>query len=885
MSLNLVSPGVNVREVDLTIGGITASNDQVGAIAGPFSKGPVNSPYFIQNENELLETFGKPMSDNSQYEYWMSASSYLSYGGALRVIRTDGTNLNNANAGVSVASTTAKIKSYEDFIDNHSSVSSWYYAAKNPGSWADQLKVCVIDSFADQIISGITTTNLAVGYGVTQSIVGRVVADVGTTSVSSGILRGIITGIGASEIYVKIVDRVSGGISTLTDYVERGAYEFKSATSTTTSESSPVGIATTTGELNESFVNTITGITTTNILFGDIVTATGTASTYVTAGTSVLSIGASTITLSTTLNNPKLVSSVGIATTTGGLDEIGFSDSSITGITTTSILVGDIVTATGTASTYVTAGTKVVSIGIGTIFLNLSINNAVGLGTTTFVFTRTTPIPTTFQFTRTTTTPITTNTNTIGITSATGIATITSATVNDWYDQQTLGLTNSTVYWKSIANRPSTSQYVAERNGRNDEIHIAVIDDTGVVTGIAGNVLEKYLHLSKALDGKISPSEAIYYKDIITNNSEYIFPGHKDNGSATGFTAAATYVPTGIGNWGLNAQSLNFSVVGKKIYNLTGGKDYSGTNNVGGYSATQENIISSYEILSNPAEYQINFLINGPSGGATIYESQAKANKLIQLADLRKDCIAVISPHRAGVVNITNTETQTNNIIEFFSPLQSSSYAVFDSGYKYMFDRFNNTFRYIPCNADVAGLMARTSINQYPWFSPAGTSRGAINGAVKLAYNPSKTQRDRLYPKRINPITFTPGAGIILFGDKTALSYVSAFDRINVRRLFLTIEESIERAARAQLFEFNDLITRSNFINIVEPYLRDVKSKRGITDFLVICDESNNTPAIIDSNQFKADIFVKPARSINFIGLTFVATRTGVSFEEVVGSV
>ena len=810
MSLNLVSPGVNVREVDLTIGGITASNDQVGAIAGPFSKGPVDSPYFIQNENELLETFGKPISSDSQYEYWMSASSYLSYGGALRVIRTDGTNLNNANAGVSVASTTAKIKSYEDFIDNHSSVSSWYYAAKNPGSWADQLKVCVIDSFADQIISGIPTTNLAVGYGVTQSIAGRVVAGVGDTSVGSGILRGIITGVGVSEIYVKIVDRVSGGISTLTDYVERGSYEFKSpsSTTTTTSNLSTISVGTTTGEVGpESYDVSITGITTT--------------------------IGAQ------------------------------------------SIAIGDIVAATGTASAYVSVGTTVIGIGIGTIFLSNPINNAVGLGTTTFVFTRTTNITTTS----------TVGVNTIGITSATGIATITSATVNDWYDQQTLGLTNSTVYWKSIANRPSTSQYVAERNGRNDEIHIAVIDDTGVVTGIAGNVLEKYTHLSKALDGKISPSEAIYYKDIITNNSEYIFPGYKDNGSATGFTAAATYVPTGIGNWGQNAQGLNFSVVGNKIYNLTGGKDYSGTNNVGGYLAAQSNIISSYEILSNPAEYQINFLINGPSDGATIYESQAKANKLIQLANLRKDCIAVISPHRAGVVNVTNTETQTNNIIEFFNPLQSSSYAVFDSGYKYMFDRFNNTFRYIPCNADVAGLMARTSINQYPWFSPAGTSRGAINGAVKLAYNPSKTQRDRLYPKRINPITFTPGAGIILFGDKTALSYVSAFDRINVRRLFLTIEESIERAARAQLFEFNDLITRSNFINIVEPYLRDVKSKRGITDFLVICDESNNTPAIIDSNQFKADIFVKPTRSINFIGLTFVATRTGVSFEEVVGSV
>jgi phage tail sheath protein FI len=317
-------------------------------------------------------------------------------------------------------------------------------------------------------------------------------------------------------------------------------------------------------------------------------------------------------------------------------------------------------------------------------------------------------------------------------------------------------------------------------------------------------------------------------------------------------------------------------------YNLVGGVDYSTS---GGMSPTLSNIISSYEIFRNPAEYSVNFLISGPSGGSSIYESQAKANLLISIAEERKDCIAVISPHKSGVLNITSTDTQTTNIINFFDPITSSSYAVFDSGYKYMFDRFNNTFRYIPCNADVAGLMARTSINQYSWFSPAGSSRGTINGAVKLAYNPSQGQRDLLYPKRINPIIFSPGAGIILFGDKTALSYASAFDRINVRRLFLTIESTIERAARAQLFEFNDIITRSNFVNIVEPYLRDVKSKRGISDFVVICDNTNNTPDIIDSNQFKADIFVKPARSINFIGLTFVATRTGVSFEEVVGNV
>ena len=252
---------------------------------------------------------------------------------------------------------------------------------------------------------------------------------------------------------------------------------------------------------------------------------------------------------------------------------------------------------------------------------------------------------------------------------------------------------------------------------------------------------------------------------------------------------------------------------------------------------------------------------------------------------MRKDCIAVISPWSQAVLNETNSETQTQNIIQFFTPLNSSSYAVFDCGYKFTYDRFNNKFRYIPCNADVAGIMARTGINAYPWFSPAGQQRGVLNNAIKLAFNPSKSQRDSLYQSRINPITNQPGIGILLYGDRTALGYSSAFDRINVRRLFLTIEQSLQKASQAQLFEFNDQITRSNFVNIVDPYLRDVQAKRGIFDFRVICDESNNTPDVIDNNEFRADIFLKPNRSINYITLTFVATRTGVSFEEVAGRV
>ena len=800
MSLNLVSPGVNVREVDLTIGEFTASNEQVGAIAGPFSKGPVNVPYLIQNENELLKTFGKPLSTDSQYEYWMSASSYLSYGGILRVIRTDGTTLNNSNAGVSVASTTVKIKSYENYINDYSTATSWYYAAKNPGSWANNLKVCVIDASADQRIA-IGTFGLAVGYGITAGI-STTFASIGVTTTTTGYLRGIVTKVGDQFVDVKVTDRFDNatGSSSLVSYSQNNLNSFSSSS-------------------NNVFIKNSSGIATsieTVRFYGSVST-----------GSTVINPAS----LTSTLPSTGVAAGYKVQTLTAGIvsttSVAGFGTTSVNGGTQTTILIA--------------AG-------------------AAGVGTNV-QFVVSNPASTAYDFTTTPNTPV---------------------VVSDWYNEQTLGLTNSTVYWKSIAEKPRTSQYASERNALNDEIHIAVVDDTGTVTGIAGNILEKFTFLSKSLDGKISPSESVYYKDYIANNSEYIFAGVVTTGSATGFASTTGYANSSVGNWGQNAQDVIFSGVGNITYNLSGGVDYSAAN---GMSATLSNIISSYDILSNPAEYQVNFLINGPSGGASIYESQAKANKLIAIAEQRKDCVAVISPHRSGVVNITNTETQTNNIINFFDPITSSSYAVFDSGYKYMFDRFNNTFRYIPCNADVAGLMARTSINQYPWFSPAGASRGAINGAVKLAYNPSKAQRDILYPKRINPIIFSPGAGIILFGDKTALSYVSAFDRINVRRLFLTIESSIERAARAQLFEFNDVITRSNFINIVEPYLRDVKSKRGITDFLVICDETNNTPDIIDANQFRADIFVKPARSINFIGLTFVATRTGVSFEEVVGSV
>jgi len=328
---------------------------------------------------------------------------------------------------------------------------------------------------------------------------------------------------------------------------------------------------------------------------------------------------------------------------------------------------------------------------------------------------------------------------------------------------------------------------------------------------------------------------------------------------------------------------------------MSGGKNYDGGTDLtatGALTSSLDNLSNGYGLFENTNNYDIDFLLMG-SANYGKETAQALANKLISVAEIRKDALAFISPYRlaflndgtVGSVTVNSDATITDNIIEFYSSVTSSTYAVFDSGYKYMYDRFTDTFRYIPLNGDIAGLCARNDLNNFPWFSPAGTSRGAILNAVKLTYNPSKTQRDRLYSNRVNPVIFSPGDGIVLFGDKTGFAKSSAFDRINVRRLFIYLEEAISAAARDQLFEFNDEITRTNFVNIVEPFLRDVQSKRGIFDYVVICDETNNTAAVIDNNEFVADIYIKPNRSINFIGLTFVATRTGVSFAEVVGNV
>ena len=435
-----------------------------------------------------------------------------------------------------------------------------------------------------------------------------------------------------------------------------------------------------------------------------------------------------------------------------------------------------------------------------------------------------------------------------------------------WYDAQMI---TPTLNWNQVAPQPGTSVHVAERGGSSDEMHIVVVDVDGGVTGTPNTVLEKFLYVSKASDGKSSEGSLVYYPEVILNQSNYIYWGSHDNEEIWDVSGNAFANASNVGGDSTTA----FDILGEKEYTMSGGAD--------DFTLTQAEIIAGYDYFADPETVQIDYLIMG-GGGASEVESKAKANKLISIVNSRKDCVAFISPDKSNVVGVSDSGTQTTNIVDFFDTFASTSYAVFDSGWKYLYDRFADKYRWIPCNGDVAGLCASTTAAGDPWFSPAGLNRGGIKNAIKLAYSPKKSERDTLYQKRINPITSLPGQGIVLFGDKTALASPSAFDRINVRRLFLVIEKTIGNAAKGVLFELNDEFTRNNFNNVVEPYLRDIQARRGITDFLVVCDSSNNTPDLIDKNEFIAEIYIKPARSINFITLTFVATRTGVSFEEVI---
>ena len=420
---------------------------------------------------------------------------------------------------------------------------------------------------------------------------------------------------------------------------------------------------------------------------------------------------------------------------------------------------------------------------------------------------------------------------------------------------------------------PGTSAWsTANGRGEKDEIHVAVYDTTGDVTGfdvdVAGQrtaaVIEIFPSMSKNPNAKTSEGSNNYYPDVIFAQSQFIY--------WTDHLAAGS-------NWGTDiATGTDYTLVsGVDVSSLTGGTD--------DYTLTAGEIKLAYDLFANTETLDINLVLGGAS--STVADTEAAMDThvtmITSLVESRRDCVGFVSPYRGATVGVADSITATKNVVDGFNTCPSSSYMVFDSGYKYMYDKYNDVYRFVPLNGDTAGLCAFTDQIADSFFSPAGFNRGNIRGAVKLSFNPTKAERDQLYKARINPVVNFPGQGVVLFGDKTALSKPSAFDRINVRRLFLLLEKAISTAAKFQLFEFNDEFTRAQFRNLVEPFLRDIQGRRGITDFSVVADGTNNTGEVIDRNEFVADIFIKPARSINFISLNFVAVRTGVSFSEVGG--
>ena len=582
MALNLASPGIVVREVDLTIGRVDATSGSIGALVAPFTKGPVEEAQLIESEEDLLQTFGQPYSVDKHYEYWMVASSYLAYGGVMQVIRASDTGLKNAYVGILTTAPLIKSEThYNQLGYDDNTITGVTIAAKTPGSYANGIRVSVIAAKADQVLPfggsiGIST----VGVGITQTAVGRTVASSTGTKTLDGYIKGVVTGASAatSTVEVKVLQHVSAaGTVTNVDYAQGGVYNFLT--------SQPVSIGGTTG--------------------------------------------------------------------------------SVAGMAATSI---------------------------------------------------------------------------------------TSAT--DWFESQNIELTtkdangnNIKLEWDQLADAPGTSSYAAARGGRFDEVHVVVIDDKGTITGNAGTVLEKHLNLSKAKDAEYSVGSTAYWRKYLATNSQYIYGGSAPAGITTsgftGGTATAFGNLDADGGWDQDADGVNFGLSGVFTGSLGGGTNYGGKTDYttsGALNSGIDDLISGYELFSNTEDIEVDFILMGAAHHDK-FESQAVAEKCIAVAEARKDAVAFISPHRkaflndsaAGSVTVNNIDTMTNNVVDFYGPISSTTFGVFDSGYKYMFDRFNNTFRYVPLNGDIAGTCARTDIEQFPWFSPAGTARGSILNSVKLS--------------------------------------------------------------------------------------------------------------------------------------------------------
>jgi hypothetical protein len=943
-----VSPGVNVREIDLTTV-VPAVATSEGAIAGVFRWGPVNQRTLVDSEVNLVQRFGTPTNFNQ--ETWFTAASFLGYGNRLYVVRgadvTGNTTTKTATGDVAnttsfdstaVANTTDFISIASNPFTNSDIVVYTVSAGKTPLSGLDNgetyfvvqanstgIKLAATEGGSNIDISTTSTNatfNSQSGVNDTDEFITissnpYVNGDIVTYIVDAG--NTAITGIsnGASFFIVQAnssgvkLSLTSGGapIDISNNNISETGHTFVSGSGHTlsrslefvmTSGNGAFFVGNTSGVVNGMVLvysnnsglitgSTVTVVNATHMEFsdpaendiqslevvvrenipytavaveggeewsfdwdsyivenennytvrdeqGEIGSATVDSVRYIARfpgdiGNSIrISVCDTASQFNSTVN---LVPNAQIAATSGVTANVGSNTVTIT-----------ISPANTGNATHVTSANVVA----GNVSGKLSVGDLIEVGNTR-IGTQTLKV---------------TNVGSVAV--AANVYTILIGVEDEYKLAANVTSNTLTRYWEfynSADKGPGQSTYVANfgNTAAADELHVVVVDEGGKVTGSPGTIIEVYRNLSRATDAKSEDGGTIYYKEVINEQSQYIWWTSDRDGAAS---ATAQLV----------ASSTETSPLNTRFY---GGSD--GPNETNVPFAT---LAFGYDLFRSAEDVDISLVLQGKARGTSVSAFTQLGNYIIDnITEQRKDCVAFISPDRSDVVN--NIGSEAADIVDFRSYLRSTSYAVMDSGYKYIYDKYNDVYRYVPLNGDVAGLCARTDSTNDPWFSPAGLNRGQIRNIIKLAFNPRKSERDTLYKDGVNPVVTFPGQGTVLFGDKTLLAKPSAFDRINVRRLFIVLEKAISTASKFTLFEFNDTFTRSQFRNLITPFLRDVQGRRGITDFLVVCDDSNNTPEVIDRNEFIGDIYIKPARSINFIQLNFVAVRTGVAFSEVVG--
>ena len=780
----LVSPGVNTSEIDLT-NVVVAAGTSTGGFAGRFRWGPIEEVTLITDEDNLVEVFQKPNDDN--FEQFFTVANFLTYSGAINVVRAANTTVTSAASPKNATANTAtyvdvQIKTSDDYYDSYDpafgGTNATSLVASTAAKWAGDLgntfKIswCPADAPAMQGASTVTGGTGTMAW------------------TSSG---GVIAGAGGSvfgkEIRVGDIVDINGASG---------------------------------------------GIVITAVTADDA--ATGTP-------------------LSGTIGNIT-------ATTWGKRARSTFSQPQAE--------------MAGTVAT--TAESKTVT-GTATVFsAQFCVNDLIIVGGESR--------------------------------RVTAISSDTEITVKDKF----IGVNSTASYerkWEYAGafsdGPPTTSVYAEDKSLATDEVHVAIVDEDGNWSGQLDEVLEAHANLSVIKGAKSADGENIYYADYLNNNSDFVWwldhpifnvpissgtdatetvdtgggvtVASPSGGTAGtfhgwGITAAAALAQTITGGGG-GTQNAFIMPTSALSTSFQGGTD-------GNAAPSNGDFIRGYDMFKSAEDVDVSLI---PTGS---HSSTVVRHVVQNIAEYRKDCVAFFSPQSSDVIGgaVTNSSVATDNVVDYRDTVNmNSSYAVMDSGWKYQYDKHNDKFRFVPLNGDIAGLCARTDADRDPFFSPGGFTRGQIKGVVKLPFNPKLAERDKLYAAQINPVVAFPGEGTVLYGDKTQLTKPSAFDRINVRRLFILLEKAIANAARFQLFEFNDEFTRSQFVSMVEPFLRDIQGRGGITDFRVICDSSNNTAQVVDSNQFRGDIFIKPSRAINFIQLNFVAVRSGVEFSEVVGAV